>query len=107
MPSLSEAPSGGAKTFWLLLGRLPKVTRCKSGTLSGRYRSNGYVHRQTINASRVTPSNHIHPHMNRIMPPKLQITINQPLMLIIINPSNPQPRAPHRHPQRRSRLNLQ
>ena len=42
-PSLSEAPSGGAKTFWLLLGRLPKVTRCKSGTLSGRYRRNGYV----------------------------------------------------------------
>src|ERR1700756_1011616 len=44
MPSLGEAPSGGAKTFWLLLGRLPKVTRCKSGTISGRYRSNGYVH---------------------------------------------------------------
>ena len=43
MPSHSEAPSGGAKTFWLLLGRLPKVTRCKSGTISGRYRSNGYV----------------------------------------------------------------
>ncbi len=43
MPSLGEAPSGGAKTFWLLLGRLPKVTRCKSGTLSGRYRRNGYV----------------------------------------------------------------
>ncbi len=44
MPSLGEAPSGGAKTFWLLLGRLPKVTRCKSGTISSRYRSNGYVH---------------------------------------------------------------
>ncbi|MCS3421414.1 hypothetical protein M2400_006686, partial [Pseudomonas sp. BIGb0558] len=31
--------------FWLgrHSGRLPKVTRCKSGTLSGRYRSNGYV----------------------------------------------------------------
>jgi len=43
MPSLGEAPSGGAKTFWLLLGRLPKVTRCKSGTLSGRDRSNGYA----------------------------------------------------------------
>src|SRR5471032_532616 len=42
-PSLSEVPSGGSKTFWLLLGRLPKVTRCKSGTLSGRYRSNGYA----------------------------------------------------------------
>src|SRR5471032_2248887 len=42
-PSLSEVPSGGAKTFWLLLGRLPKVTRCKSGTLSRRYLNNGYV----------------------------------------------------------------
>src|SRR5471032_2266245 len=42
-PNLSEGPSGGAKTFWLLLGRLPKVTRCKSGTLSRHYRSNGYT----------------------------------------------------------------
>src|SRR5471032_1079101 len=31
------------ETFWLLLGRLPKVTRCKSGTIRSRYRSNGYV----------------------------------------------------------------
>ena len=46
MPSLGEAPSGGAKTFWLLLGRLPKVTRCKSGTISGRYLNNGYVLKQ-------------------------------------------------------------
>ncbi|WP_218187374.1 hypothetical protein, partial [Pseudomonas sp. PAMC 26793] len=32
--------------FWLRRhsGRLPKVTRCKSGTISRRYRSNGYVH---------------------------------------------------------------
>ncbi|MFK3607664.1 hypothetical protein RBC47_29635, partial [Pseudomonas fluorescens] len=51
MPSLSEAPSGGAKTFWLLLGRLPKVTRCKSGTHSRRYRSNGYVLNQPTNKS--------------------------------------------------------
>ncbi|SQF98405.1 Uncharacterised protein [Paucimonas lemoignei] len=43
MPSLGEGPSGGAQTFWLLLGRLPKVTRCKSGTISSRYRSNGYA----------------------------------------------------------------
>src|SRR5471030_1676985 len=50
-PSPSEGPSGGAKTFWLLLGRLPKVTRCKSGTLSGRDRSNGYVHQ----TSHLTP----------------------------------------------------
>ena len=42
-PSLGEVPSGGAQTFWLLLGRLPKVTRRKGGTLSSRYRSNGYV----------------------------------------------------------------
>jgi lipocalin len=42
MPSLSEAPSGGAKALWLL-SRFSKVTRCKSETLSGRYRRNGYV----------------------------------------------------------------
>ena len=35
MPSLGEAPSGGAQTFWLLLGRLPKVTRCKSHAFQG------------------------------------------------------------------------
>ncbi|MDQ0702241.1 hypothetical protein QF043_001033 [Pseudomonas sp. W3I7] len=43
MPSLGEAPSGGAQTFWLLLGRLPKVTRCKSGTISRRDLNNGYA----------------------------------------------------------------
>jgi len=44
MPSLGEAPSGGAKRFLVtFLGVCKKVTRCKSGTLSSRYRSNGYV----------------------------------------------------------------
>jgi hypothetical protein len=44
MPSLSEAPSGGAKRFLVtFLGVCKKVTRCKSGTISRRYRSNGYV----------------------------------------------------------------
>src|SRR5476651_2558957 len=60
MPSLSEAPSGGAKTFWLLLGRLPKVTRCKSGTASRRDRSNGYT----------LPQNP--PHSNPPTPTKLR-----------------------------------
>ena len=41
-PSLSEVPSGGARTFCLLL-RFSKVSRCKSGTYSGRYLNNGYV----------------------------------------------------------------
>ncbi len=41
-PSLGEVPSGGARAFWLLL-RFSKVTRCKSGTLSGRCPNNGYV----------------------------------------------------------------
>ncbi len=41
-PSLGEVPSGGARAFCLLL-RCSKVSRCQSGTLSGRYRSNGYV----------------------------------------------------------------
>ena len=45
MPSDSEGPSGGARALWLL-SRSSKVTRCKSGTISGRYRSNGYVHHQ-------------------------------------------------------------
>ena len=41
-PSLGEVPSGGARAFCLLL-RFSKVSRCKSGTLGGRYRRNGYV----------------------------------------------------------------
>ncbi len=43
-------------------------------------------------------SNHIHPDMNRIMAPELQVTVDQSLMLIVIDPRNPQPRAAHRHP---------
>src|SRR3989344_408722 len=42
MPSLSEAPSGGAKPFAYFLA-FEKVSRCKSETIGGRYRSNGYV----------------------------------------------------------------
>ncbi|WP_168188505.1 hypothetical protein [Pseudomonas sp. A25(2017)] len=42
MPSLGEAPSGGAEALWLL-SRFSKVTRRQGGTLSRRYRSNGYV----------------------------------------------------------------
>ncbi|SDR25881.1 hypothetical protein SAMN04490207_4437 [Pseudomonas gessardii] len=41
-PSLGEVPSGGARALWLLWG-FSKVTRRQGGTLSGRYRSNGYV----------------------------------------------------------------
>ncbi|TWR63482.1 hypothetical protein FIV39_22330 [Pseudomonas grimontii] len=40
-------PGRGAEwwgeAFLVTFGALPKVTRCKSGTLSSRYRSNGYV----------------------------------------------------------------
>ncbi|MGX1172348.1 hypothetical protein EDB98_12926 [Pseudomonas fluorescens] len=50
MPSLGEAPSGGAEAFWLLL-RFSKVTRRQGGTLSGRYRRNGYVPDHKILAS--------------------------------------------------------
>ncbi|VVO55323.1 hypothetical protein PS874_00377 [Pseudomonas fluorescens] len=41
MPSLGEAPNGGAKAFGYFA--LFKVTRRKGGTLSSRYRRNGYV----------------------------------------------------------------
>ncbi|ORM49752.1 hypothetical protein B6D51_01010 [Pseudomonas chlororaphis subsp. chlororaphis] len=49
MPSFGHAePRRGTewwgKALWLLWG-LSKVTRRKGGTLSGRYRRNGYVHR--------------------------------------------------------------
>jgi hypothetical protein len=42
-PSSSERAVRRSKPFWLLFRRLEKVTRRKGGTLSGRYRSNGYV----------------------------------------------------------------
>ncbi|MGF6486334.1 hypothetical protein ABH904_000107 [Pseudomonas frederiksbergensis] len=41
MPSLSEAPNGGARALGYL--GLFQVTRCKSETASGRDRRNGYV----------------------------------------------------------------
>ncbi|RKS27562.1 hypothetical protein BJ917_0414 [Pseudomonas sp. WPR_5_2] len=47
MPSLSEAPSGGARALgYLGPGGVPffQVTRRKGETASSRYRSNGYVH---------------------------------------------------------------
>jgi len=45
-PSPSEGPDARGEPFWLLFWRLKKVTRCKSGTISRRYRRNGYVHKQ-------------------------------------------------------------
>jgi hypothetical protein len=45
MPSLGEAPDVRGQAFWLLW-RFSKVTRCKSGTISRRYRRNGYTHKQ-------------------------------------------------------------
>ncbi len=50
MPSLSEAPNGGARALWLL-SRFSKVTRCKSETISGHNRRNGYVHHPKIPVS--------------------------------------------------------
>ncbi len=47
MPSLGEAPSGGARAFgYFGLAGIPgfKVTRCKSEIASGPTHSNGYVH---------------------------------------------------------------
>jgi hypothetical protein len=41
MPSLSEAPNGGAKAFGYFA--LFKVTRCKSETASRRASKNGYA----------------------------------------------------------------
>ena len=50
-PSPSEVPSGGARAFCLLC-RFCKVSRCQSGTLSGRYLNNGYVPGPTVSPVR-------------------------------------------------------
>ena len=44
MPSLGEAPSGGARALWLLWG-FSKVTRRKGGTYISYHLNNGYVPR--------------------------------------------------------------
>jgi hypothetical protein len=55
MPSLSEAPSGGAQPFASFLA-FEKGSRCKSETISRRYRSNGYALRQQFHTGLpVTP----------------------------------------------------
>jgi hypothetical protein len=46
MPSLSEAPSGGARALCLLWGS-SKVSRRKGGTNSRRHTKNGYAPRRT------------------------------------------------------------
>ncbi|PBJ01147.1 hypothetical protein BSF43_51750 [Pseudomonas ogarae] len=62
MPSLGEAPSGGARAFCLLL-RFSKVSRRQGGTLSSRYRSNGYVLDQhTAIASKLAPTGKTEPY---------------------------------------------
>ena len=68
-PSLSEVPSGGARAFCLLL-RFSKVSRCQSGTLGGRYRSNGYVHNPTVLTVRPPSRASPLPHLNRNKPVK-------------------------------------
>ena len=42
-PEPKRGPNVRVKPFWLLFRRLEKVTRRKGGTLSSRYRRNGYV----------------------------------------------------------------
>ncbi|CAN2970958.1 hypothetical protein METHPM2_1800001 [Pseudomonas sp. PM2] len=52
-------PSGGARAFCLLL-RFSKVSRRQGGTLSGRYRSNGYVPNPTVLTAK--PPSRASPH---------------------------------------------
>ena len=40
-PEPQRGPNVRAQTFWLLLGRLPKVTRRKGGTLLSHHPKNG------------------------------------------------------------------
>ena len=52
-------------------------------------------------------SRHIHADVDRIMPPELQVAVDQALVLVIIDPGDAQARAAHRHAQRRGRLHRQ
>ena len=63
-PSLGEVPSGGARAFCLLL-RFSKVSRCQSGTLSGRYLNNGYVPGPTVLTVRPPSQASQLPHLDR------------------------------------------
>ena len=63
-PSLGEVPSGGARAFCLLL-RFSKVSRRQGGTLSGRYRRNGYVHNPTVLTVRPPSQASQLPHLDR------------------------------------------
>ncbi|POA59658.1 hypothetical protein C1889_00325 [Pseudomonas sp. FW507-12TSA] len=86
-PSLGEAPDAGAESLWLLwVGRHSgpsKVTRCKSGTLSGHTRSNGYVPHQN------QPPDSRHNHSNITFNTRLHCSSTLP----IVRPSQPDPRA--------------
>ena len=46
-PSPGEGPDAGAKPF-AYFSAFGKVSRCKSETISSRYRRNGYVHLKEI-----------------------------------------------------------
>ena len=63
-PSLSEVPSGGARAFCLLC-RFCKVSRRQGGTLSSRYRRNGYVHNPTVLTVRPSSQASQLPHLDR------------------------------------------
>ncbi|PWK35718.1 hypothetical protein C7534_11660 [Pseudomonas sp. OV226] len=69
MPSLGEAPNGGAKPFGSF-SAFGKGTRCKSETASSRYRNNGYVHHQKT-APAILSDQHqaqvyVHPSAQRV-----------------------------------------
>ncbi len=74
MPSLGEAPNGGAEALGYL--GLFQVTRCKSETASRRYRRNGYVPRSHV---AVTAETDMYPNPN----------------------PNPNPNPIHRHRKKR------
>ncbi|CAN2972434.1 hypothetical protein METHPM2_200001 [Pseudomonas sp. PM2] len=48
----------------LTFGLLSKVSRCQSGTLRGRYRSNGYVHNPTVLTARPPSQASQLPHLD-------------------------------------------
>ncbi|TKK13451.1 hypothetical protein PflCFBP13510_06320 [Pseudomonas fluorescens] len=52
------------KSLLLTFGLFSKVSRCQSGTPSGRYRRNGYVHNPTVSTGRPSSQASQLPHLD-------------------------------------------
>ncbi len=68
----------GKSPFGYFWGSFPKVTRCKSGTLSGRYLNNGYVPGPTVLTVRPSSQASQLPHLDAGVSGRSMSTVRPP-----------------------------